>query len=81
MMLSLPGVVTILITKSKAATVLRLDEVDQDGFDLQQKAVAGTIAAETKTLSHKFLHYSNIDRENTFAFSETLLDLLSHIFV
>ena len=48
-MLSSPGVTTMFISKSKAATMLRLDEVDQDGFDLQVKAVASKIAAETKT--------------------------------
>ena len=59
--------------------MLRLDEVDQDDFDLQVKAVASKIEAETKTFGDKFVNYSNIDRENIFAFSETLLDLLSHI--
>ena len=59
--------------------MLRLDEVDQGDFDLQVKAVASKIAAETKTLGGKFLNYSNVDRENIFAFSEILLDLLSHI--
>ena len=54
-------------------------EVDQDDFDLQVKAVAGKTAAETKTLVSKFLNYSNINRKKNFAFSETLLDLLSHI--
>ena len=78
-MLLSPGVATMLISKSKAATLLHLDEVYQDDFDLQVKAVAGKIAAETKTLDDKFLNYSNIDRENIDAFSETLLDLLSHI--
>ena len=34
MMRSSPGVATMLISKSKAATVLHLDEVDQDDFDL-----------------------------------------------
>ena len=62
-MLSSPGVATMFISKSKAATMLRLDEVDQDGFDLQVKAVASKIAAETMTLGDKFLNYSNIDRE------------------
>ena len=62
-MLSSPGVATMFISKSNAATMLRLDEVDQDGFDLQVKAVASKIAAETKTLGDKFLNYSNIDRE------------------
>ena len=57
--------------------MLRLDEVDQDDFDLQVKAVASKIEAETKTFGDKFVNYSNIDRENIFAFSETLLDLLS----
>ena len=79
MILSSPGVATMLISKSKATIVLRLDEVDQDDFDLQVKAVAGKIPAETKTLSNKFRNYSNMDRENIFAFRETLLDLLSHI--
>ena len=79
MILSSPGVATMLILKSKAATVLHLDEVDQDGFDLQVKAVAGKTATETKTLEDKFLNNSNIDRENVFAFGETLLNLLSHI--
>ena len=77
MMLLLPGVATMPITKSKAATVLRLDKLDQDNFDLQVKAVGSKIAAET--LGSKILNYSNIDRENIFAFSEILLDLLSHI--
>ena len=77
-MLSSPGVATMFISKSKAATMLRLDEVDQDGFDLQVKAVASKIAAETKTLGDKFLNYSNIDRD-IFTFSDALLDLLSHI--
>ena len=54
-------------------------EVDQDDFDLQVKEVAGKIAAETKTLVSKFLNYSNINRKKNFAFSETLLDLLSYI--
>ena len=54
-------------------------EVDQDGFDLQVKVVDGKIAAETKTLVSKFLNYSNINRKKNFAFSETLLDLLSYI--
>ena len=45
MMLSSPGIVTMLISKSKAATVLRLEEVYQDDFDLQVTAVAGKIAA------------------------------------
>ena len=54
-------------------------EVDQDDFDLQVKAVAGKIAAEIKILVSKFLNYSNINRKKNFAFSETLLDLLSHI--
>ena len=62
-MLSSPGVATMFISKSNAATMLPLDEVDQDGFDLQVKAVASKIAAETKTLGDKFLNYSNIDRE------------------
>ena len=44
------------------------------------KAVAVKIAVETKTLGAKFLNYSNIDKDNIFVFSETLLDLLSHIF-
>ena len=78
MMPSSRGVATMLISKSKA-TVLRLDEVDQNDFDLQVKAIAGKIASETKTLGGKSLNYSNIDRENNFTFSETLLDLLSHI--
>ena len=69
----------MLISKSKAATVLRLDDVAQDDFDLQVKVIAGKIAAEIKTLGGKFLNCSNIDRENMFTFSETLLDLLSHI--
>ena len=43
------------------------------------KAVAGKIAAETKTLGDKFLNYSYIDKENIFAFSDTLLDLLPYI--
>ena len=55
MMLSSPGIATMLISKSKAATVLRLEEVYQDDFDLQVTAVAGKIAAETKTLGGKFL--------------------------
>ena len=54
-------------------------EVDQDDFDLQVKVVDGKIAAETKTLVSKFLNYSNINRKKNFTFSETLLDLLSHI--
>ena len=54
-------------------------EVDQDDFDLQVKAVAGKIAAELEILVSKFLNYSNINRKKNFAFSETLLDLLSHI--
>ena len=54
-------------------------EVDQDDFDLQVKAVAGKIAAEIKILVSKFLNYSNINRKKNFAFSETLLDLLSYI--
>ena len=54
-------------------------EVDQDDFDLQVKAVAGKIAAEIEILVSKFLNYSNINRKKNFAFSETLLDLLSHI--
>ena len=54
-------------------------EVDQDDFDLQVKAVAGKITAETKTLRSKFLNYSNINRKENFAFSKTMLDLLSHI--
>ena len=78
MILSTPGVATMLISKSRAATVFRLDRVDQYDFDLQVKAVASKIAAETQTLGAKFLHYSNSDRENIFAFTETLLDLLSH---
>ena len=78
MMLSLPGVATMLISKSKAATVLRLDEMDQKYFYLQVKEVVGKIAAETKTFGDKFLNYSNTDREDIFAFSEILL-LLSHI--
>ena len=44
----------MLISKSNAEIVLRLDEVDQDGFDLQVKAVAGKIAAETKILVPNF---------------------------
>ena len=56
------GVVTMLTPKAKAVTVLRLDEVDQGDFNLQVKAVAGKIAAETKILGEKFLHYSNNDR-------------------
>ena len=44
------------------------------------KAVAGKIAVETKTLGAKLLNYSNIDKDNIFAFSESLLDLWSHIF-
>ena len=79
MILSTPGVATMLISKSRAATVFQLDRVDQYDFDLQVKAVASKIAAETQTLGAKFLHYSNIDTENIFAFTETLLDLLSHI--
>ena len=79
MMFSLPGVATMLISKSKAVTVLRLNQVDQDNFDLQVKEVAGKTAAETKTLGDKFLNYSNINRDNIFAFRETLLDLLSYI--
>ena len=51
----------MLTSKSKAASVLRLDEVDQDDFDLQVKAVACKIAAETKTLGDEFLNYSIID--------------------
>ena len=35
MMLSSSSVAIMLISKSKAATVLHLDEVDQDNFDLQ----------------------------------------------
>ena len=62
----------MLTSKSKAASVLRLDEVDQDDFDLQVKA-------ETKTLGDEFLNYSIIDGQNIFTFSETLLDLLSRI--
>ena len=54
-------------------------EVDQDDFDLQVKAVAGKIAAEIEILVSKFWNYSNINRKKNFAFSETLLDLLSHI--
>ena len=54
-------------------------EVDQDDFDLQVKAVAGKIAAEIEILVSKFLNYSNINRKKNFAFSETLLDLLSYI--
>ena len=54
-------------------------EVDQDDFDLQVKAVAGKIAAELEILVSKFLNYSNINRKKNFAFSETLLDLLSYI--
>ena len=53
--------------------------MDQYDFDLQVKAVASKTAAEIKTLGDKFLNYSNIDRENIFAFTETLLDLMSHI--
>ena len=56
MMLSSSGVATLLISKSKATTVLCLDEVDQDGFDLQVKAVASKTAAETKTLGGKFFN-------------------------
>ena len=52
--------------------------MDQDHFDLQVKAVAGKTAAETKTLGSKFLNYAKIDRQNIFAFSDKLLDLLSH---
>ena len=69
----------MLTSKSKAASVLRLDEVDQDDFYLQVKAVACKIAAETKTLGDEFLNYSIIDGQNIFTFSETLLDLLSRI--
>ena len=54
-------------------------EVDQDDFDLQVNAVAGKIAAEIEILVSKFLNYSNINRKKNFAFSETLLDLLSYI--
>ena len=54
-------------------------EVDQDDFDLQVKAVAGKIAAEIEILVSEFLNYSNINRKKNFTFSETLLDLLSHI--
>ena len=79
MRLSSPGAATILSSKSKAPTVLRLGKVNRDDFDLQVNAVAGKIAAETKTLCDKILNYSNIDRENISAFRETLLDLLSHI--
>ena len=56
MMLSSSGVATLLISKSKATTVLCLDEMDQDDFDLQVKAVAGKTAAETKTLGGKLLN-------------------------
>ena len=56
MMLSSSGVATLLISKSKATTVLCLDEVDQDDFDLQVKAVASKTAAETKTLGGKFFN-------------------------
>ena len=69
----------MLTSKSKAASVLRLDEVDQDDFDLQVKAVACKIAAETKTLGDEFLNYSIIDGQNIFTFTETLPDLLSRI--
>ena len=58
---------------------MRLDEVNQDDFDLQVKAAAGKTAAETKTLGDRFLNYSSINRENIFAFSVTLSHLLSHI--
>ena len=57
MILSTPGVATMLISKSSAATVFRLDRVDQYDFDLQVKAVASKIAAETQTLGAKVLHY------------------------
>ena len=77
MMLLLPRVATMPIAKSKAATVLHLGKLDQDDFDLQVKAVGSKITAGT--LGGKFLNYSNIDRQNIFAFSEILLDLLSHI--
>ena len=56
MMLSSSGVATLLISKSKATTVLCLDEMDQNDFDLQVKAVAGKTAAETKTLGGKLLN-------------------------
>ena len=61
------------------ANVLRLDEVDQDDFDLEVKEIFGKIAAETKTFGGKFMIYSNIDRENILAFSETLYHSLLHI--
>ena len=37
----------MLISKSKAATVLYLGKVDQDDFDLEVKAVASKIVVET----------------------------------
>ena len=47
MMLLSPGVATMLISKSKAATVFCLGEVDQDDCDLQVKAVVRKTEAET----------------------------------
>ena len=79
MILLSPGVATMLISKSKAVTVLRLDEVDQDDFDLEMKTRTSKIAVETRALDYKFLTYANIDKENMFAFSETLLDIFQLI--
>ena len=79
MILLSPGVATMLISKSKAATVLRLGEVDQDDFDLQKKTRTSKIAVETRALDYKFLTYANIDKQNIFAFSETLLDIFQLI--
>ena len=76
-MLLSPGIANKLT--SKCYNCVMFGEVDQDDFDLQMKAVAGKNAAETMTLGGKFLNYSNINRKKNFAFSETLLDLLSHI--
>ncbi|XP_066930028.1 uncharacterized protein [Clytia hemisphaerica] len=77
-LLSSPGTATIVMLKTKAETILKLENDDEQDYHVQMKSIAEKIVKETKSLKRTFDRYTLIN-ENIFNGSETLLDLLSEI--
>ena len=77
-LLSSPGTATIVMLKTKAETILKLENDDEQDYHVQMKSIAERIVKETKSLKRTFDRYTLIN-ENIFNGSETLLDLLSEI--
>ena len=77
-LLSSPGAATIVMLKTKAETILKLESDDEQDYHVQLKSIADRIVKETKSLNKTFDRYTMIN-ENIFNGSETLLDLLTEI--